>query len=217
MTGAGGHTSDAGNGADVLAAAAEAVTAIKAFAKKTILEKDKAGVTVCTFYTDTDAPNILAETVYFNGSIRTFDGALHQTLKEGVQKIVAEIAAKHGVDLTFEFKNPYPMLENSKTETDFAAGVAKDLLGDANVVTQVPPILATEDFAEFLRERPGNFIALGTGNPKTKDNPGLHTAKYDFNDAALPIGASYWVKLVEKALPLYKPAAPAQDIRPPQP
>jgi hippurate hydrolase len=77
--------------------------------------------------------------------------------------------------------------------------------------------MGTEDFAYYLQHKPGNFMAIGTGKPGAKDYNDIHSAKYDFNDAALPVGASYWVNLVEKRLPVLtapsnddaKPAAPA--------
>ena len=70
------------------------------------------------------------------------------------------------------------------------------------MIDNAPRTLGVEDFAFYLQKKPGNFMAIGTGPTDGSKSPDIHSAKYDFNDAALPVGASYWARLVEKALPL---------------
>ena len=90
----------------------------------------------------------------------------------------------------------YPVLVNHERETDFAASVAKQIAGDDKVDTALPPMMGGEDFSYMLNERPGAFIWVGNG-----DSAGLHHPAYNFNDDVIPLGTSYWVKLVETALP----------------
>ena len=90
----------------------------------------------------------------------------------------------------------YPVLVNHERETDFAASVAKQIAGDDKVDTSLPPMMGGEDFSYMLNERPGAFIWVGNG-----DSAGLHHPAYNFNDDVIPLGTSYWVKLVETALP----------------
>ena len=87
------------------------------------------------------------------------------------------------------------MTVNDPDRADFAAAVARSIVGDANVDTDVAPMMGGEDFSYMLLERPGAFIFLGNG-----DTAGLHNPQYDFNDEAIPIGASYLARLVETAL-----------------
>lgn len=213
LEGKGGHSARPENTLDVVAAAAEIITAIKKLAQEEIAKDVPAILSVCSVRTDTDAANILPERMDLSGSIRTYDEALHKKLKEGIEKILDDAADKHGVGFRLEYKNGYPMLVNTDRETDFALEVAKENVGDKNVMAAVPRTMGVEDFASFLKEKPGNFMAIGTGRADGKEVPDLHNCKYDFNDAALPIGASYWVRLVEKALP--KDAAPALPKVPP--
>jgi metal-dependent amidase/aminoacylase/carboxypeptidase family protein len=56
--------------------------------------------------------------------------------------------------------------------------------------------MGAEDFSFMLEARPGAFIFVGNG-----DSAGLHHPSYDFNDEVIPIGTSYWVRLVETAMP----------------
>ncbi len=217
--GKGGHSARPENTTDVIAAAAEAVLAIKALAAKEIGQEDPAILSVCTMRTDTETANLLPNRVELQGSVRTYDTALHSKLKDGIEDIIRQTAEKHGVTASLEFKNGYPLLVNTDPETDFAIDVAKDTVGDKNVITAVPRTMGVEDFASFLQQKPGNFMAIGTGRTDGKETPDLHNCKYDFNDAALPLGASYWVKLVEKALPVGgKPLVPAvPPLNPPKP
>jgi len=174
---------------------------------------------VASVRTDSDATNVLPDSIYLQGSIRTFDPVLHDKLKKNLERIVQDAAAKYGATVTVEFKNGYPALINSKAETNFALEVAKDIVGNNQVIAAVPRTMGIEDFAYYLQKKPGNFMCIGTGKGDGKEFADLHSAKYDFNDAALPIGASYWVRLVEKALPLFRASAPpsAQKTNAPKP
>src|SRR5207253_11356463 len=111
----------------------------------------------------------------------------------------------------------YPVLFNDAKATDFATDVAKETVGPASVMNPVPKTMGTEDFAYYLQHKPGNFMGIGTGTKKLgdKDYTDIHAAKYDFNDAALPIGASYWVNLVEKRLPTLAGPAGTDGPTPP--
>jgi hippurate hydrolase len=75
--------------------------------------------------------------------------------------------------------------------------VAADIVGAGKVDTDTPPIMGGEDFSYMLEARPGAFIFIGNG-----DSAGLHNPAYDFNDAIIPLGSSYWARLVERALPV---------------
>ena len=93
-------------------------------------------------------------------------------------------------------RRSYPVLKNHERQTGFAASVAGQVVGDNKVDTAVPPVMGAEDFSFMLESRPGAFIFVGNG-----DSAGLHHPAYNFNDDVIPIGTSYWVKLVETALP----------------
>ncbi len=91
----------------------------------------------------------------------------------------------------------YPVTRNHADQAAFAAAVARDVAGQERVYDEVPPMMGAEDFSYMLQARPGAFIFVGNG-----DTAGLHHPGYDFNDAALPFGMSFWVRLIETALPV---------------
>jgi metal-dependent amidase/aminoacylase/carboxypeptidase family protein len=88
------------------------------------------------------------------------------------------------------------VLVNHEKETDFAAAVASQIAGGDRVNLDLPPMMGAEDFSFMLNQKPGAFIWIGNG-----DSAGLHHPSYNFNDDVIPFGTSYWVKLVETALP----------------
>jgi hippurate hydrolase len=95
-----------------------------------------------------------------------------------------------------DYRRGYPVTVNSERETAFAAGVAAGVAGAGMVEDAAPPVMGAEDFSFMLNARPGAFIFMGNG-----DTAKLHHPLYDFNDEAIPVGCSYWVRLVETAMP----------------
>ena len=106
------------------------------------------------------------------------------------------IAGAYGATIEYEYERSYPITVNHEDQTIKAIDAARAVAGDNGIITDIPPVLGGEDFSYMLLERPGAFIFVGNG-----DSAGLHNSKYDFNDEAIPHGASYWVQLVERQLP----------------
>jgi metal-dependent amidase/aminoacylase/carboxypeptidase family protein len=110
---------------------------------------------------------------------------------------VAETTARaFGAAARVIYKRDYPIVNNHERQTMFAAIVAAEVAGSERVDTAMTPVMGGEDFAFMLQSRPGAFIFMGNG-----DTAGLHHPAYDFNDSAIPIGVSYWARLVENAMP----------------
>ena len=110
--------------------------------------------------------------------------------------VCRHIGLANDARVEIDYKRLYPVTENHPEETAFAVGVAREIVGEGNVDDNAPPLMGGEDFSYMLNARPGAFMFVGQG-----DTAGLHHPEYDFNDDIIPIGCSYWVKLVETALP----------------
>ena len=142
------------------------------------------------------AHNIIPQNATFLGTVRTLTPETRELVEKRFKEIVNGFAAAHGARATIEYKTGYPVTFNHDVQTDFAASVAKEIAGENKVNTDQAPVMGGEDFSYMLEERPGAFIFMGNG-----DTAGLHHEDYDFNDAAIPVGCSYWAKLVETAMP----------------
>ena len=113
-----------------------------------------------------------------------------------LHEVVTGTAQLYGATAKLTYKRDYPVTRNHERQAAFAAAVAAEVVGQERVDDRFAPVMGAEDFSFMLEARPGAFIFVGNG-----DSAGLHHPAYDFNDETIPIGTSYWVKLVETALP----------------
>lgn len=143
------------------------------------------------------ARNVIPDTAMLGGTVRSFDEQLRAPVAERIRALAEGIAAAHGARAEVGHFFGYPVTENDPAETAFCAAVASEVVGPDMVTDDRPPEMGAEDFGYMLRERPGAYVFLGTG-----PGAGLHHPAFDYNDAASPIGASYFARLVESALPL---------------
>jgi hippurate hydrolase len=116
-------------------------------------------------------------------------------LESRLREVVEGTARLYGAKAELTYKRDYPVTRNHERETAFACAVAAEVVGREHVDDNTPPVMGAEDFSFMLEARPGAFIFVGNGN-----SAGLHHPAYDFNDEVIPVGTSYWVKLVETAL-----------------
>ena len=112
-------------------------------------------------------------------------------------KMFEGIAAGHGVKVELTYDLGYPPTANHEREAGFARDVAVEVTGlDAR---KQPQVMGSEDFSFYLEDKPGAYAWIGNGDGT--ESAQLHNPHYNFNDEILTIGASYFVRLVETALP----------------
>ena len=194
ITGQGGHGAMPHETADPIVAAVGVVNAIQTIVSRNHFAQDDLVVSVTQIHTGS-ADNIVPETAWINGTVRTFDRAVQQMVMDRMEAIVAGQAAAYAVDARLTYDVGYPATVNDPAQTDFAAEVAREISPD--VVVDAGREMWAEDFAYMLQERPGAYLFLGNG-----DTAGLHHPAYDFDDRTAPAGASFFARLVERALPL---------------
>jgi amidohydrolase len=154
------------------------------------------------------ATNVIPDEAVLVGTVRTFSTEVLDLIQTRMQEIATHTAAASNATIDFTFKRNYPPLVNHAKETAFAVEVMKAVAGPDGVDEQVEPTMGAEDFAFMLQEKPGCYVFLGNGDGDHRSGGHglgpcqLHNGSYDFNDALLPIGASYWVRLAEMSLPL---------------
>ena len=139
--------------------------------------------------------NVIPETAVVSGTARALTAETRDLAETRLGAIARGIAEAHGVTIAYEYQRHYPVTFNDSDATDFCAAVAAEIVPADHVDTAVAPLMGGEDFSYMLEARPGAFIFVGNG-----DTAGLHHPKYDFDDRAISYGASYWVRLAERAL-----------------
>ena len=179
---------------------------------QTIVSRNKspidAGVLSITQIHAGSATNVIPDEAVLIGTVRTFTLDVLNLMEQRMRDIAAHTAAAFGAEVTFNFKRNYPPLINHAEPTAFAVGVMQQIVGDANVNAAVEPTMGSEDFAFMLQAKPGCYVFIGNGEGEHREmghglGPcNLHNPSYDFNDDLLPIGATYWTRLAESALPV---------------
>jgi hippurate hydrolase len=153
------------------------------------------------------ATNVIPDEAKMSGTVRTYTWPVLDLIEQRMGEIAQHTAAAFGAEAEFRFRRNYPPLVNHPAETRFAVEVMKEVLGADRVDDQVEPTMGAEDFAYFLQAKPGCYMFIGNGEGDHRDGGHglgpcvLHNGSYDFNDNLLPIGASFWVRMVEKSLP----------------
>ena len=198
VNGRGGHAAMPHLTIDPIPCAAAIVQSLQTIVSRRVSPVDSAVVSVTVFQAGS-AHNVIPDTVSLAGTARSFSAGTRARLEEAIRDISATIAASHDCNLDFKWHPGYPATVNHAAEAARAGTVMEAVLGDGTVARDMEPSMGAEDFAFMLEERPGAYIWLGSG-PAPADAQ-LHGARYDFNDEVLPIGASYWAKLVENELP----------------
>jgi amidohydrolase len=153
------------------------------------------------------ATNVIPDDAKLIGTVRTFTMEVLDLIEQRMREIAHHTAAAFGAEIEFRFHRNYPPLINHVIETEFATKVMQSIVGEARVNAKVEPTMGAEDFAFMLRHKPGCYVFIGNGEGDHRMSGhglgpcNLHNGSYDFNDALLPIGATYWVKLAETYLP----------------
>jgi hippurate hydrolase len=195
IEGRGGHAARPHISIDSVLVGSQIVNQLQSIVARNVDPLEAAVVSICQFSAGT-ADNILPQTARLSGTARSLTPEVRDLLERRVNEVVEGTAKLYGAKVRVVYKRDYPVTRNHAQQAAFAASVARDVAGRERVDDQAPPVMGAEDFSYMLEARPGAFIFVGNG-----DTAGLHHPAYDFNDEAIPFGTSYWVKLVETALP----------------
>jgi len=194
VTGKGGHAAKPHETIDTMLVAAHIITALQSIASRNVDPLKQVVVSTCVLTSDSNAHNVIPQTVVLKGTVRTFDPAVQDQVEARMKDLPAGIAQAFGATAVTDFQRGYPATVNHATETRHAADVARAVSGKVSVDT--PPLMGAEDFSYMLLERPGAYIFLGNG-----DTAMVHHPAYNFDDNAIPFGSSWYAGMVETRMP----------------
>ncbi|MDH3743236.1 MAG: M20 family metallopeptidase [Hyphomicrobiales bacterium] len=194
ITGRGGHAARPSDCIDPIVIGTEIVQALHTLVSRARDPMHPVVISITQFHAG-DTSNVIPQTAFLNGTLRTMDNAVREHLQERITATAVEIATRHGGSAQVEFLQPYPATVNHADQTVIAGDAASLVAGEARVNRNISAKMGAEDFSYMLLARPGAFILIGNG-----DSAGLHHPEYDFNDEAIPFGCSYWVRLAEMRL-----------------
>ncbi len=195
IEGKGGHAARPHMCIDTTLVAAQIMAGLQSIVSRNV-DPLQAAVISITKFTAGDTFNVIPQTAQLLGTVRTLTEATRDLVEARIHEVVEHTARAHGATAKCDYQRNYPVLANHAEQTGFAASVARQVAGDDRVDDNMVPIMGSEDFSFMLNARPGAFIFLGQG-----PGPGVHHPEYDFDDEIIPIGCSYWARLVETAMP----------------
>ena len=192
VEGKGGHAAKPQDAVDTTVMAAQMVIAIQTIASRNVDPVKNVVVSVTSFETSSKAFNVIPQRVTLKGTVRTMDPEVRDLTERRMGEICAGVAATYGGTARVDYQRNYPVMVNHEAETEHAIEAARAVAGDCD---HAPLVMGGEDFAFMLEERPGAYILVGNG-----DTAPVHHPEYDFNDEAIPAGASWWVEIAERRL-----------------
>jgi amidohydrolase len=202
ITGKGGHAALPHNGIDPVPVACQMVQAFQ-----TIISRNKkpvdAGVISVTMIHAGEATNVIPDSCELRGTVRTFTIEVLDLIEKRMKQVAEHVCAAHDTQCEFEFVRNYPPTINHPKESEFARQVMASIVGVENVMPQ-EPTMGAEDFSYMLQAKPGCYVFIGNGDGAHREmgHGGgpcmLHNPSYDFNDDLIPLGATYWIQLVNQ-------------------
>jgi amidohydrolase len=196
IQGRGGHGARPEECIDPLVAGAHFVTQVQTVVSRNICPTEAAVVTVGRFAAG-EAANVIPDTALLEGSLRALSAVVRRTALERLQQIAEALASAFGVTCRFAVRTGVPVLRNHPKAASLLLAAARQVLGARHAAT-IPPVMASEDFAYFLAERPGAIIRFGCSNPAKGLVHMLHSPHFDIDEDVLGLGVEIFMEAIRR-------------------
>lgn len=197
VTGVGAHGARPESGIDPVMVAVHIAATLQTIVSRNVPPVETAVLSITQIHAG-DAYNVIPQTARLCGTVRAFSTEVMDLIGRNLKRVAEGVARAMGAAVAVDFRVNFPPTVNDPAQAEFAASVCAELVGAANVVRDPPLIMASEDFSFMLDQVPGCFVNIGNG--ETEGSCEVHNPAYDFNDAALPFGAAFFVRAVERKL-----------------
>ena len=191
INGKGAHGAQPHHAVDSLIVATTIAQALQTIVSRNV-DPIKAAIVSITQIHAGSAYNVIPDSAFLGGTIRTFDEDVRKLIESRIRSLATSIAHGFGAQAQVFVEPRFSLLRNSPREAQAAMEIAESIVGAELTAYDAEPKTGSEDFAEMLALVPGAYLMLGQG-----EGPSLHNPSYDFNDAATPIGASLLARIVE--------------------
>lgn len=197
VSGDGGHAAMPHLTIDPIVIGSKIVEACQSIVSRILDPQDPAVLSITRFRSG-NTYNVIPAEATISGCTRCFSTRVQAKLASQIKKLAEAISAAYGASCTFEYEQRYPPIINAAAEARLAGDVAAAIVGDRQVDRNPGPSMGSEDFAFMLQEKAGAYIWIGNGDGEGSCM--VHNPSYDFNDEIIPLGATWWVRLVERSL-----------------
>jgi amidohydrolase len=170
-------------------------TALQSIVSRNISALDTAVLSVTRIQAG-DAYNVIPQQAVLAGTVRTMKAEVMALVEQNMKRLAVSIAQGFCAEAVVDFRTLFAAVENNAEEAVLYADAAAEVVGEANVLRDAPPSMASEDFGFMMQEVPGAHVMFGNGATAS-----VHNQMYDFNDEAIPYGVALFAAITEKKLP----------------
>ncbi|MFV0410078.1 MAG: M20 aminoacylase family protein [Paracoccus sp. (in: a-proteobacteria)] len=195
VTGKGGHAAKPNDCIDTTLVAAQIIVSMQSVVARNVDPLKSGVVSCCVVETDSNAHNVIPQVVRILGTARSLDPGIRALQAEAIRRIAENTAAAFGASAVLNYHDGYPVTMNHPGPTRHAVEVARAV--GTRVDQGIDPMMGSEDFSFMLNARPGAYIFLGNG-----ESAMIHHPEYNFNDEAIPFGASWLTGMIEARMPV---------------
>ena len=195
ITGKGAHGARPQESIDPVMVACHLATALQSIVSRNVSAQDTAVLSITRIQSG-DAYNVIPQYAAMAGTVRTMKSEVMALVEQNMKRLASSIAAGFGAEAVVDFRNLFAPVVNNEQEAVAYADAAADVVGDANVQREAPPVMASEDFGFMMQQVPGAHVQLGNGGSAS-----VHNHRYDFNDEAIPYGVALLAAITERKLP----------------
>ncbi len=179
--GKGGHAARPHEAVDPIVLASQFITSAQTVVSRNIDPTDSAVVTIGKIEGGT-AHNIIPESVKLLGTVRTLSKENADLIAERLESLLKGITEGAGGSYSFAFNKGYPVVNNTKEETEKVLSSMRALFGNDSANEMEKPIMAGEDFSFYQEYFPGAFFFAGSGSPESDSQYVWHHPKYNVDE-----------------------------------
>lgn len=181
IQGKGGHGAHPHQTKDAIVIGSQLVMNLQQLVARRVAPTESAVLTVGSFVAS-NADNIIADTAYLNGTIRTFDKDVRATMEREFKRVVQGTEIAQDCTIELDYRKGYPAIVNHEKETLFVRDIAQDICD----VVEIPATMGGEDFAYYLEEKPGTFFFTGAAPDEYAPH---HHPKFDIDEKGMLVAA----------------------------
>ncbi|QPQ34357.1 amidohydrolase [Lysinibacillus sp. JNUCC-52] len=181
IQGKGGHGAHPHQTKDAIVIGSQLVMNLQQLVARRVAPTESAVLTVGSFVAS-NADNIIADTAYLNGTIRTFDKEVRETMEREFKRVVHGTEIAQDCTIKLDYRKGYPAIVNHEKETLFVRDIAQDICD----VVEIPATMGGEDFAYYLEEKPGTFFFTGAAPVEYAPH---HHPKFDIDEKGMLVAA----------------------------
>ncbi|MCU0617126.1 MAG: M20 family metallopeptidase [Gemmatimonadaceae bacterium] len=191
ITGRGGHAALPHDTIDPIAIGAQVVSALQQIVSRQVDPLEPAVLSVTQFIAGT-AFNVIPNSAYLSGTVRTFDATLRRQIPERMDRLIRGICDGFGATCEFTYELGYRPVVNDAALTARLADLVSRTFGE-HVLTPLRPVMGGEDFSAYQQRAPGVFAFVGAGNVARGITAAHHHPRFDIDEASLDVGLRYLV------------------------